>query len=131
MFNVIAIKQAYPGHARQAGLLAAGCQSASYLGRFVVVVDEDVDPSRPVRRDVGGMHALRSGERHRVRAPRLERAARSAARQGELDQLARHHRRLPAVRAAEGFPMVARASPELTRKVKEKFADILGRIGCA
>src|SRR5262245_20292974 len=45
MFNVIAIKQAYPGHATQAGLLAAGCQSASYLGRFVVVVDDDVDPT--------------------------------------------------------------------------------------
>src|SRR5262249_60342111 len=45
MFNVIAIKQAYPGHVRQAGLLAAGCQSASYLGRFIVVVDEDVDPT--------------------------------------------------------------------------------------
>jgi 4-hydroxy-3-polyprenylbenzoate decarboxylase len=59
MFNVIAIKQAYPGHARQAGLLAAGCQSASYLGRFVAVVDEDVDPDRPVRRDVGDLHALR------------------------------------------------------------------------
>src|SRR4029453_9796651 len=27
MFNVIAIKQAYPGHARQAGHLAASCQS--------------------------------------------------------------------------------------------------------
>ena len=45
MFNVIAIKQAYPGHARQAGMLAASSQSASYLGRFVVVVDEDVDPT--------------------------------------------------------------------------------------
>ena len=45
MFNVIAIKQAYPGHARQAGLLAASCQSGSYLGRFVVVVDDDVDPT--------------------------------------------------------------------------------------
>src|SRR5262249_29969558 len=45
MFNVIAIKQAYPGHARQAGLLAAGCQSGSYLGRFIVVVDDDVDPT--------------------------------------------------------------------------------------
>jgi hypothetical protein len=29
------------------------------------------------------------------------------------------------------FPMVARASPELTHKVKEKFADILTKIGCA
>jgi 4-hydroxy-3-polyprenylbenzoate decarboxylase len=45
MFNVIAIKQAYAGHAKQAALLAASCQSGSYLGRFVVVVDEDVDPT--------------------------------------------------------------------------------------
>ena len=34
-----------PGHARQAGMLAASCQSGAYLGRFVVVVDEDVDPT--------------------------------------------------------------------------------------
>jgi len=45
MFNVIAIKQAYAGHARQAGMIAASCQSGSYLGRFVVVVDEDIDPT--------------------------------------------------------------------------------------
>jgi 4-hydroxy-3-polyprenylbenzoate decarboxylase len=29
------------------------------------------------------------------------------------------------------FPMVARASPELVQQVKQKFADILGKIGCA
>jgi 4-hydroxy-3-polyprenylbenzoate decarboxylase len=45
MFNVIAVKQAYAGHARQAGMLAASCQSGSYLGRFVVVVDDDIDPT--------------------------------------------------------------------------------------
>src|SRR5476649_939650 len=45
LFNVIAIKQAYAGHARQAGMLAASCQSGSYLGRFVVVVDDDIDPT--------------------------------------------------------------------------------------
>jgi 4-hydroxy-3-polyprenylbenzoate decarboxylase len=45
MFNVISIKQAYAGHAKQAALLAASCQSGSYLGRFVVVVDDDVDPA--------------------------------------------------------------------------------------
>ena len=28
------------------------------------------------------------------------------------------------------FPIVARASPELRRKVAEKFAGILGKIGC-
>jgi 4-hydroxy-3-polyprenylbenzoate decarboxylase len=45
MFNVISIKQAYAGHSKQAALLAASCQSGSYLGRFVVVVDDDVDPT--------------------------------------------------------------------------------------
>src|SRR5260370_21931859 len=45
MFNVIAIKQAYAGHAKQAAMAAASCQSGSYLGRFVVVVDDDIDPT--------------------------------------------------------------------------------------
>ena len=45
MFNVIAIRQAYAGHARQAGMLAAACQSGAYFGRFVVVCDDDVDPT--------------------------------------------------------------------------------------
>ena len=27
------------------GMLAASCQSGSYLGRFVVVVDDDIDPT--------------------------------------------------------------------------------------
>jgi 4-hydroxy-3-polyprenylbenzoate decarboxylase len=44
MFNVVAIKQRYPGHARQAGLVALGCGPGAYLSRFVVIVDEDIDP---------------------------------------------------------------------------------------
>jgi UbiD family decarboxylase len=41
--TVLAIKQRYPGHARQAGLIASQCQGAAYLGRYIVVVDEDID----------------------------------------------------------------------------------------
>ncbi|MGH7769364.1 MAG: UbiD family decarboxylase [Candidatus Binatia bacterium] len=44
LFTVVAIKQRYPGHARQAGVLASQCHAAAYLGRFTVVVDEDIDP---------------------------------------------------------------------------------------
>jgi 4-hydroxy-3-polyprenylbenzoate decarboxylase len=43
MFTVVAIRQRYPGHARQAGLIAANCHANAYLGRFTVVVDDDVD----------------------------------------------------------------------------------------
>jgi 4-hydroxy-3-polyprenylbenzoate decarboxylase len=42
---VVAIKQRYAGHAKQAGLAALACSSAARNGRYVVVVDEDIDPS--------------------------------------------------------------------------------------
>ena len=35
----------YPGHARQAGHLAFACHAGNYLGRWVVVVGHDIDPS--------------------------------------------------------------------------------------
>jgi UbiD family decarboxylase len=43
LITVVAIKQRYPGHARQAGHVAAMCHAGAYLGRYVVVVDDDVD----------------------------------------------------------------------------------------
>jgi UbiD family decarboxylase len=42
LMTVVALKQRYPGHSKRAGLIAA---AQSYMGRIVVVVDEDVDPS--------------------------------------------------------------------------------------
>lgn len=44
-FVVVSITQRYPGHARQAGLVASQCQAGAYMGRYVVVVDDDIDPS--------------------------------------------------------------------------------------
>jgi UbiD family decarboxylase len=45
-FTVVAIKQRYPGHAKQAGVVAAQCFSGGYQNRFTVVVDDDIDPTR-------------------------------------------------------------------------------------
>ena len=42
LMTVVAIRQRYAGHAKRAGLIAA---ANSYMGRLVVVVDDDVDPS--------------------------------------------------------------------------------------
>lgn len=42
--SIIAIKQRYPGHARQAGTVASQCRAGAYMGRYVIVVDEDIDP---------------------------------------------------------------------------------------
>ncbi len=44
-FTVVSIKQRYPGHAKQAALVTAGCHGGAYMGRYVVVVDEDIDPA--------------------------------------------------------------------------------------
>jgi len=43
MLVVVAIKQRYPGHARQAALIASQCRAAALLTRYVVVVDEDIN----------------------------------------------------------------------------------------
>jgi 4-hydroxy-3-polyprenylbenzoate decarboxylase len=43
MFTVVSIKQRYGGHAKQAGLIASQCRVGAYAGKFVVVVDDDVD----------------------------------------------------------------------------------------
>jgi 4-hydroxy-3-polyprenylbenzoate decarboxylase len=125
MFNVISIKQAYAGHARQAGHLAAACQSGSYLGRFVVVVDDDIDPSNleqvlwamctrcdPVE-DIDFMKRAWSGPLD----PRLpkgrtwnSRAIIDACRPFEM---------------LGEFPPVVRASAELREQVLGKFAEQL------
>ncbi|HWO40560.1 MAG TPA: UbiD family decarboxylase [Candidatus Eisenbacteria bacterium] len=44
-FAVISVKQRYGGHARQAAHIALGAREGAYLGRFVVLVDDDIDPS--------------------------------------------------------------------------------------
>ena len=44
-FTVVAIQQKYAGHAKQAGLATLSCAAAARNGRYVVVVDEDIDPT--------------------------------------------------------------------------------------
>ncbi|HZT07022.1 MAG TPA: UbiD family decarboxylase [Chloroflexota bacterium] len=46
-FTVIAINQRYAGHSKQALLVAAGARAGAYGGKFVVVVDDDVDITNP------------------------------------------------------------------------------------
>jgi UbiD family decarboxylase len=45
MLIAVAINQRYPGHARQAGHIAAQCGAGAYCGKYVAVVDDDIDVS--------------------------------------------------------------------------------------
>jgi 4-hydroxy-3-polyprenylbenzoate decarboxylase len=128
MFNVIAIKQAYAGHSKQAAMAAASCQSGSYLGRFVVVVDEDIDPTNLFEvlwamctrcdpaADIDILRKMWSGPLD-PRIPRgttwNSRAVIDACRPYEM---------------LADFPRVARATPELRAKVEAKFRDVLSKL---
>jgi UbiD family decarboxylase len=43
-FTVVSIKQLFAGHVKQALMLAASVHGAAYMSRFVIAVDEDIDP---------------------------------------------------------------------------------------
>jgi UbiD family decarboxylase len=128
MFNVIAIKQAYAGHAKQAAMAAASCQSGAYLGRFVVVVEEDIDPTNLFEvlwamctrcdpaEDIEIVRKMWSGPLD-PRIPRgttwNSRAVIDACRPFEM---------------LKDFPPVARATPELRAKIEAKFRDVLSKL---
>src|SRR6266540_4238152 len=128
MFNVIAIKQAYAGHAKQAAMVAASCQSGSYLGRFVVAVDDDIDPTNlfdvlwamctrcDPAEDIDIIRKMWSGPLD----PRIPRGTTWNSR--ALIDACRPFEML------KDFPPVARASPELRRTVEAKFRDILSKL---
>lgn len=44
-FTIVAIKQMYPGHASQVMTLAAQSRGAALFGKYVIVVDHDIDPT--------------------------------------------------------------------------------------
>ncbi len=43
--TVVSIEQRYAGHAAQVGALAAQCMGGAYFTKYIVVVDDDVDPT--------------------------------------------------------------------------------------
>lgn len=45
MMLTVALRQQYPGHSKQAGLVAASCRAGGYVNHLTVVVDDDVDPT--------------------------------------------------------------------------------------
>jgi UbiD family decarboxylase len=44
-FHIVSIQQLYPGHAKQVGMAVASCHAGAYANRYVVVVDDDIDPT--------------------------------------------------------------------------------------
>ncbi|MSP98452.1 MAG: UbiD family decarboxylase [Betaproteobacteria bacterium] len=56
--TVVSLKQMYAGHASQVMSLAAQVTSGAYFNKYVIVVDDDVDPTNCVRGSLGDGDAL-------------------------------------------------------------------------
>jgi len=123
----VAIRQRYPGHARQAGHVAAMCHAGAYLGRFVVVVDDDVDVTD--LNDVVWAMCTRCDPAQSLDI--IERAW-----SGPLDPIIRPGRKgfnsrliIDACRPYEWrdeFPAVAETSPDLMERTRARWGELLG-----
>ncbi len=127
LMTVVALKQRYAGHAKQAGMLAAYCQAGAYLGRYVVVVDEDIDPTNTY--DVLWAMCTRSNPENDIEIIRNSWS-------GPLDPiLPPGGKKMFSSRAIidacrpydwiADFPPVAESSPEIRKEVAEKWQEII------
>jgi len=126
LLNIISIKQRYPGHARQALVAASQVHAGAYLGRYVIVVDDDIDPTNTF--DVLWALSTRSDP---VESIDIVRRCWS----GPLDPRIQPGKKgfnsralIDACRPFEwmkDFPPVAESSPELRDKVRKKWRKII------
>jgi UbiD family decarboxylase len=124
---VVQIKQRYPGHATKAGLAASG----DYMGRFVVVVDEDINPRDPedvlwaigTRCDPATTLSILPPCQSSVLDPRIppDRKAK-----GDLTSSRAIINACKPFEWKDQFPKTNIASPELRKQVRAKWKDLLG-----
>jgi 4-hydroxy-3-polyprenylbenzoate decarboxylase len=126
LWLTVAIKQQYPGHAKQAGLIASQCHAGAYANRFVVVVDDDIDPADTdkviwamcTRFDPReGMETLR-GCWSTALDPMAYAADDPRNARVVIDACKPFNRR-------DTFPLVVRASKEVEDLVRKKFSEVL------
>jgi UbiD family decarboxylase len=127
-FAVVSIKQRFPGHARQAAYLASQCQAAAgHLGRYVVVVDDDIDPAN--LQDVIWAMGTRSNPEKDIEI--LRNAYSSTLDpvypKGPQKKVFGSRAIIDATRPydwIDEFPKVAESSEAEKRKVMEKWSDL-------
>jgi UbiD family decarboxylase len=129
MFNVVAIRQRYAGHARQAGHILSQCGVGAYMSRYSIVVDDDIDPANLqevmwavatrtdpdididiVKRGMGSKNDPMSIA-NPYKAPFNSKAIIDACRPFDF---------------LHEFPQVAEASKELQEKTRARWEHILG-----
>lgn len=126
LFLAVSVKQRYPGHARQTAAVALQCQAGAYLGRYVVVVDEDIDVTD--LNEVIWAICTRSDPEESIDIlrrcwsgpldPRLPEGKKGFSSRAIIDATRPYEWK-------DKFPPVVGASRELIRRVTEKWGDVL------
>ncbi len=124
--TVLAIRQRYPGHARQAAVIASQCRAGAYLGRYVVVVDDDVDITKSD--EVIWAIGTRSDPKRSIEIvdrcwsgpldPAIPREEKGLSSRALIDATRPYEWR-------DKFPLVSGASAELKEKVSQKWSKLL------
>jgi 4-hydroxy-3-polyprenylbenzoate decarboxylase len=127
MWLTVSIKQMYPGHAKQAGLVASQCHAGAYCNKYVIVVDDDIDPANmneviwslctrvDAREDLEILRGCWSTTLDPMSYPEEERRLNARV---VIDACRPWTRR-------NTFPKVARSSRQLDDRIRAKFAHVL------
>ena len=126
MWLTVSIKQMYGGHSKQAGLIASQCHAGAYANRWVVVVDDDINPAN--MNDVIWAMCTRFDPREGMEVIR-------GCWSTHLDPMVYDHddRRNARVivdackpfNRRDTFPIVARSSKALDERIKAKWKHVL------
>ena len=127
LFIAVSLRQRFPGHARQVAHLAAQCPAAAYMNRYVVVVDDDIDPSdldqviwaMSTRSDPAGDIEIMRNTWGSKLDPLYQDGTPTYNSRAIIDACR------PYERLAE-FPRVAESAPEFLAQVGAKWRQVLG-----
>jgi 4-hydroxy-3-polyprenylbenzoate decarboxylase len=130
MFHGVSIKQRYPGHALQAGTIAAQCGGSAYASKYIVVTDEDVDVTQLdsliwamlTRTDPKESIQILDGSWDSPADPRIPPEKRKV---GDMTHSVAIINACRPFHWRDQFPLANTPSPELARKAKEKYGWLL------
>jgi 4-hydroxy-3-polyprenylbenzoate decarboxylase len=126
----VSITQRYPGHSKQAGHIACQCHVGAYAGKYVVVVDDDIDVSNLeeliwamlTRSDPATSIDIVHGAWSTPLDPRITPTDKAAGNftnsRAIIDACRPFHWR-------DKFPLVNMPSPATMKKAREKFGYLL------
>ncbi len=128
MLIVVSLKQRFCGHSRQAAAIAAQCQAASYMNRYVIVVDEDIDPAN--MEEVMWAVCTRTDPATDIEIMKKAWGSKVDPMRREPGPTYNSRALIDACRPfdwIDEFPAVAEASPEFVRKVMDKWGHLFSQ----